>query len=159
MTIFPHLPQRVNDRSLKESDQPLLGLIDLAGLKLQQLADADETETLIARLEAAGNQLTQTVLNYWSQNRHIRMKFDIRPARPQDGPGMESGTNIWGRVEDTKHMVTTPLRTRSRGFIWFFSFLAWYSKLRKEGKKPILLLDEPGLSLHAKAQADLLRFF
>ena len=153
------LLQRVNSQNLKESDQPLLGLIDLAGLKLGQLVDADETETLIARLEAAGNQLTQRVLKYWSQNRHIRMKFDIRPARRQDGPGMETGTNIWGRVEDTKHMVTTPLRTRSRGFIWFFSFLAWYSKLRREERNLILLLDEPGLSLHAKAQADLLRFF
>ena len=108
------LLQRVSNGTLKESDQPLLGLIHLAGLKLEQLVDADETETLIARLEAAGNQLTQRVLKYWSQNRHIRMKFDIRPARPQDGPGMERGTNIWGRVEDTKHMVTTPLRTRSR---------------------------------------------
>lgn len=153
------LVQRLNNNTLEKSDQPLLGLIDLAGLKLEQLVDPDETETLIARLEAAGNQLTQRVLKYWSQNRHIRMKFDIRPARRQDGPGMEIGTNIWGRVEDTKHMVTTPLRTRSRGFIWFFSFLAWYSKLRREGRNLILLLDEPGLSLHAKAQADLLRFF
>ena len=153
------LMDRVSNNELEESDHPLLGLIDLAGLSLQQLIDADETETLIARLEAAGNQLTQSVLRYWSQNRHIRMKFDIRAARPQDGPGMETGTNIWGRVEDTQHMVTTPLRTRSRGFVWFFSFLAWYSKLRKEQSSLILLLDEPGLSLHAKAQADLLNYF
>ncbi len=87
------------------------------------------------------------------------MKFDIRPARPGDPPGMTSGTNIWGRIHDTKHDVSTALGTRSRGFVWFFSFLAWYSQLRKEGKSLILLLDEPGLSLHAKAQADLLRYF
>ena len=153
------LLDRQNNGTLQESDQPLLGLFGLARLKLEQLIDADETETLIARLESAGNQLTQRALKYWSQNRHIRMRFDARPARPQDGPGMDSGTNIWGRVEDTRHMVTTPLRTRSRGFIWFFSFLAWYSYLRRQGENLILLLDEPGLSLHAKAQADLLRFF
>ncbi len=153
------LLERVKSKELEESDYPLLGLIDLAGLSLQQLIDAEDTETIIARLEAAGNQLTQSVLRYWSQNRHIRMKFDIRPARPQDGPGMDEGTNIWGRVEDTQHMVTTPLRTRSRGFVWFFSFLAWYSQIRKEQSNLILLLDEPGLSLHAKAQADLLRYF
>ncbi len=150
---------RVNRNALKEPDHPLLGLIDLAGLKLEQLVNPDNTETLIARLEAAGIQLTQSVLRYWSQNRHLRMKFDIRQALPQDGPGLNSGTNIWGRVEDTKHAVTTPLKTRSRGFIWFFSFLAWYSKLRKQYKNLILLLDEPGLSLHAKAQEDLLRYF
>ena len=150
---------RAANDTLEDSDQPLLGLIQLAGLKLEQLINANDTETLIARLEAAGIRLSQEVLTYWSQNRHLRMKFDIREARPGDGQGMDSGTNIWGRIEDTQHMVTTPLRTRSKGFVWFFSFLAWYSKVRREGANLILLLDEPGLSLHAKAQADLLRYF
>ena len=123
------------------------------------MIDPGKTQALIARLEAAENRLTRKVLAYWPQNRHLRMKFDIRPAQPQDGEGMTSGTNIWGRVQDTQHNVSTALGTRSRGFVWFFSFLAWYSKLRKEGENLILLLDEPGLSLHAKAQSDLLNYF
>ena len=126
---------------------------------MNQLAAPGRTEALLANLEAAENQLTQKVLNYWSQNRHLRMKFDIRPAQPEDPAGMTNGMNIWGRVHDTKHMVSTALGTRSRGFVWFFSFLAWYSQLRKKSENLILLLDEPGLSLHAKAQADLLRYF
>ena len=72
---------------------------------------------------------------------------------------MRSGTNIWGDVYDTKHMVTTELGTRSRGFVWFFSFLAWYSDVQSQKKRVILLLDEPGLFLHAKGQEDLLRYF
>lgn len=153
------LKRRVDNNALEESDHPLIGLIDLAGLKLDELVSPSRTEALIARLEAAENRLTQKVLTYWSQNKHLRMKFDIRPAQSGDGPGMNKGTNILGRIQDTKHMVSTPLRTRSRGFVWFFSFLAWYSKLQKEGENLILLLDEPGLSLHAKAQEDLLRYF
>ena len=153
------LLQRKRSDTLKDSDHPLLGLIGLAGLSLDTIASLNDTETLIARLEAAGNRLTQTVLRYWSQNSHLRMKFDIRQARPQDGPGMDHGTNIWGRVEDAKHMVSTPLGTRSKGFVWFFSFLAWYDKLRRDGENLILLLDEPGLSLHGRAQADLLAYF
>ena len=153
------LIQRVQNNTLNESDHPLLGLIHLAGLKLEQITNISQTESLIARLEAAGNSLTENVLPYWSQNKHLRMKFDIRPAHPKDPDGMTTGTNIWGRVEDTKHYVTTPLGTRSRGFVWFFSFLAWYQKLRSENQNLILLLDEPGLSLHAKAQGDLLRYF
>lgn len=151
------LKGRVESNALKESDHPLLGLIELAGLDLNQLTSSRRTEALIAKLEAAENQLTQSVLTYWSQNRHLRMRFDIRQAQSEDPEGMTVGTNIWGRVQDTKHMVSTPLRTRSRGFVWFFSFLAWYS--RQEDEELILLLDEPGLSLHAKAQADLLRYF
>ena len=153
------LKSRRAQESLEEADEPLLGLIDLAGLDLDQLTDPGKTEALIASLEAAESQLSVKVLRYWSQNRHLRMKFDIRPAQRDDPPGMTDGMNILGRVHDNKHMVSTPLGTRSRGFIWFFSFLAWYSQLRKSNENIILLLDEPGLSLHAKAQADLLRYF
>ena len=153
------LMERVRNNNLKASDYPLLGLINLAGLNLDQILDSPRTEFLIARLEAAGNSLTQRVLPYWSQNQHLRMKFEIRPGQSGDPNDMTGGTNIWGRVEDTKHMVSTAFGTRSRGFVWFFSFLAWYSQLRQEDGNLILLLDEPGLSLHAKAQADLLRYF
>ncbi len=153
------LMARVNSDALEEPDHPLLGLISLAGLDLNQLVAPERTEALLAKLEAAENQLTQKALAYWSQNLHLRMKFDIRPAQPEDPPDMRAGMNIWGRVQDTKHMVSTALGTRSRGFVWFFSFLAWYSQLRLEGENLILLLDEPGLSLHARAQADLLRYF
>lgn len=153
------LRERLANNELRPSDHPLIGLIELARLSLDQLIDPKRTEALLARLEAAENQLTDKVLKYWSQNRHLRLRFDIRPAQPGDPPGMTKGMNLWGRVHDTKHMVSTALGTRSRGFVWFFSFLAWYSQLRRKGQKLILLLDEPGLSLHAKAQQDLLRYF
>ena len=153
------LQQRVAATALEGSDHPLLGLLHLARLRLDQLKAPRRTEALLSKLEAAENRLTSTVLKYWSQNRHLRMTFDIREAQPEDPEGMTQGMNIWGRVRDTKHMVSTGLGTRSRGFVWFFSFLAWYSQLRDQGEKLLLLLDEPGLSLHAKAQADLLRYF
>ena len=153
------LMQRQANNTLEESDYPLLGLIELARLDLEQLTNPKRTEALISKLEAAENRLTEKVLAYWSQNQHLRMQFDIRPGHSGDPEGMTSGMNILGRVRDTKHMVSTALGTRSRGFIWFFSFLSWYSQLRQKGEQLILLLDEPGLSLHAKAQADLLHYF
>ena len=153
------LIDRRDSDALENSDRPLMGLLEIASLDIDDLINPGRTERLFARLESAANGLTSRALKYWSQNRHIRMKFEIQPAQPNDPDGMREGTNIWGRVEDTKHSVTTSLGTRSRGFVWFFSFLAWYSKLRREHQNIILLLDEPGLSLHAKAQADLLRYF
>ena len=153
------LRDRVASNALEDSDHPLLGLLDLARLDLERVADSDRTETLIANLESAESRLTEKVLTYWSQNRHLRMNFDIREGLTGDPEGMTQGLNILGRVRDTKHMVSTSLSTRSRGFVWFFSFLAWYSQLRQKGENLLLLLDEPGLSLHAKAQDDLLRYF
>jgi len=153
------LKQRKQSNALEPSDHPLLGLIELARLDLDKLLATTRTQELKNKLQGASNHLSSQILKYWSQNKHLRMTFDVRPALPGDPEGMREGTNIWGEVFDSKHLVNTSLGTRSKGFVWFFSFLAWYSAVKK-GKEPlVLLLDEPGLSLHGKAQEDLLRYF
>jgi predicted ATP-dependent endonuclease of OLD family len=153
------LSQRKAQNSLVPSDYPMLGLIELARLNLNDLLNPQRTQELVNKLEGAGNHLGRKVLKYWSQNRHLQTRFDVRPARPGDPNDMRTGHNVWAGVYDSRHMVTTNLGTRSRGFVWFFSFLAWYSQVQKKNEPVILLLDEPGLSLHAKAQEDLLRYF
>jgi predicted ATP-dependent endonuclease of OLD family len=153
------LQQRVGSHSLKPSDQPLLGLIELARLNLDQLLSPERTQDLKNKLEGAGVHLTQKILPFWSQNRHLQMRFDVRPALPKDPPEMHTGTNIWGEVYDTKHFASTSLGSRSRGFVWFFSFVAWYAQIQRANSNVIILLDEPGLTLHGKAQGDLLRYF
>ena len=152
------LKHRTNNNTLEHSDRPMLALVELAGLDLDQLMSPTRTQALINKLEGASNRLSKSFLQYWSQNKRLMMKFDVRPALADDPPGMRSGTNIWASVYDSVHQVSTLFGTRSRGFVWFFSFLAWFSQ-QKYSKHPlILLLDEPGLFLHASAQADLLRY-
>ena len=52
-----------------------------------------------------------------------------------------------------------PFDERSRGFVWFFSFLTYFSNLEEEKTNDlVLLLDEPGTNLHAMGQTDFLRF-
>lgn len=154
------LQQRMAEDRLLPSDHPLIGLLELAGLDLTELVSPSRTQDLKNKLQGASNYLTRQILKYWSQNKHLRLAFDVRPAQSGDPEGMRSGTNIWAEVVDQKHFVSTPLGARSRGFVWFFSFLAWYSRLRtSEHQRVILLLDEPGLSLHARAQRDLLCYF
>jgi predicted ATP-dependent endonuclease of OLD family len=152
------LQSRQSNNQLVDSDRPMLGLIELARLKLADLLSASRTEELVNSLEGASNHLSKQVLKYWSQNRHLSVQFDVRPAKPNDPEGMTSGTNLWGRVFDSVHRVTTLLGTRSKGFVWFFSFLAWFSQQKKRKEPLILLLDEPGLFLHGRAQGDLLRY-
>ena len=153
------LKQRVAAGTLEKSDHPMLGLIRKARLDLNSLLTPGRTRDLKNKLEGAGNHLTKSIVKHWSQNRHLQMRFDVRPAQPEDPEGMRNGTNIWAEVYDTRHMVTTGIGTRSRGFVWFFSFLAWYGDVQRKKQNVILLLDEPGLSLHGKAQGDLLRCF
>ncbi|MBV9825339.1 MAG: ATP-binding protein [Alphaproteobacteria bacterium] len=150
---------RLNAKKLLPSDYPLLGLINLARLDINDLLNAKRTLELTNMLEGAGNQLSRQILRYWSQNKHLQMKFDVREAKPEDPPHMRQGVNIWGKIYDSVHWATTELGSRSRGFVWFFSFLAWYEDVKRSRENVVLLLDEPGLSLHGKAQADLLRYF
>ncbi|TAN03260.1 MAG: hypothetical protein EPN36_13355 [Rhodanobacteraceae bacterium] len=153
------LAAREAQGKLEGSDYPLIGLINLARLDRAQLAATQNTVELKNKLEGAGNYLTRQVIKFWSQNQHIQMRFDVRDGKPGDPEGMRQGPNIWGEIYDTAHLASTPLGTRSRGFVWFFSFLAWYEDVKRQKQNVILLLDEPGLSLHGRAQADLLRYF
>jgi len=150
---------REDKAQLRDSDHPLLGLINLARLDHRKLVQTKNTTELKNKLEGAGNHLTGRIVKYWSQNKHIQMRFDVRDAKPEDPEGMRDGINVWGEVYDTVHWAHTPLGTRSRGFVWFFSFLAWYEDIKRQKQNVILLLDEPGLSLHGRAQADLLKYF
>nr|WP_281719809.1 AAA family ATPase [Nitrosomonas nitrosa] len=150
---------REDAKKLEDTDYPLLGLINLARLDHRQLVQTKNTTELKNKLEGAGNFLTKRIVKYWSQNQHIKMEFDVRDGKPEDPEDMRQGINVWGEVYDTVHWAHTPLGSRSRGFVWFFSFLAWYEDIKRQKQNVILLLDEPGLSLHGRAQADLLKYF
>lgn len=153
------LRERQQQEKLEPSDYPMLGLIQIARFKLEELLAPERTVDLIGKLEGASNHLSRQVLKYWSQNQHIRLHFDVRPGLTKDPEGLRDGTNLWGYVRDEVHEASTGIGKRSRGFVWFFSFLAWYSQQKQKSQQPlILLLDEPGLFLHASAQADFLRY-
>ena len=152
------IDRELNDQ-LQSSDHPLLGLLNLGHLDYKSLIENNSTMELKNQIEGAGNHLTRTIMKHCSQNKHIQMRFDVRDARRGDPPGMQNGINLWSEIYDSVHWVNTPLGSRSRGFIWFFSFLAWYEDLKRKNSNLILLLDEPGLSLHGRAQGDLLKYF
>lgn len=127
-------------------------LFELSGLQVSDIQSENNYEEFKAQLEATSNSITDKMFEYWTTNKNLEIRFDIEHA-----PDNTRYLNI--RIYNSKHRVTLPLKNRSKGFLWFFSFLVWFSKIQGDKKsKYILLLDEPGLSLHAAAQNDLLRF-
>jgi hypothetical protein len=100
------LKVRQSENKLNPSDHPMLGLIALADLEIDQIINSQNTQELKNQLEGAGNYLSRQILKYWSQNKHISLRFDVRPAKPGDPPGMQSGTNLWAEVYDSAHLVT-----------------------------------------------------
>jgi len=105
-----------------------------------------------AELEAISSLLTQRVRSNWRQNQHLRLLVKIESVPDQAGKPKRF---LQFRVEDTRHDFSSRLDRRSTGFRWFVSFVASFFEFEKDSGI-VLLLDEPGLSLHARAQKDLL---
>jgi predicted ATPase len=140
------------------SDQTARALLALAMTSPEQLS-GDAYEQRKAALEAVSNELSEQVFEYWTQNPNLRVRFDVDRVVEHPGtPSAEVHSYLEVRVEDTRHNFTNNFNQRSSGFQWFFSFFAAFSEFDNSHSNVIVLLDEPGLSLHGKAQADFLRF-
>jgi AAA15 family ATPase/GTPase len=155
--------QIITDKSqskLSMGDKIFLSLLEMADASVEQIQALSKFEILVGKLEAISNKLTSEIFEYWSQNKHLSVDFRFDSARPDDPAPYNSGYVFRTRIKNNRHGVTVPFDERSTGFVWFFSFLVWFSQVKKNyGTNLIILLDEPGLSLHAKAQSDLLRYF
>lgn len=155
------LPSRIDIEELnagrleKDEQKTSKALFELADINISELTTTADFERYIAELEATGNHITEELFKYWKANSQLRVKFQI--DRKMIGNTWHNILDI--RVENQKHAMSLPLGTRSKGFNWFFSFIVWFNKIQEDKKSNyVLLLDEPGLNLHASAQADLLRF-
>ena len=166
--VYDQLPGRValtdlnrrkrNDQ-LKFSDKIFLALLDMTSTGLEEIEGITELEKLIMELESVEASLTDKIKEYWTQNKNLEVNFRYDHAKPGDSPPMNEGFIFSTRIKNTRHRATVNFDERSMGFIWFFSFLVWFSQVKDNyGDNLFLLLDEPGLSLHGKAQQDLLRY-
>ncbi|MFB8281012.1 AAA family ATPase [Nocardia colli] len=132
-------------------------LLKVAGTTTEALRSED-FEDRTSELEAVGNDLTAQVFEFWSQNEQLEIKIDLdhQAVDASSRAGKQVIPYLETRVKDRRHGFTCNFNQRSAGFQWFFSFLAAFSEF--DGDDVVVLLDEPGLTLHARAQADFMRF-
>ena len=108
---------------------------------------ADKKAERTTLLNSASAKLTSEFRNWWRQGTY---KFRLQA----DGDYFR----IW--VSDDKRDDEIELEQRSTGLQWFLSFfLTFLVESQDAHKGAILLLDEAGLTLHPKAQEDLMDFF
>lgn len=113
------------------------------------------------KIENLNHSLTVNFQDFWQQsigrNNKIRIQFELDHYSAAYGekagkPYLE----FWIKDEGERLYP----KQRSRGVRWFLSF---YMELRaaagKNNKPMVLLVDEPGVSLHARAQEDVLKVF
>jgi len=153
------LMARKRNGTLTNEDRIFEALLGLAGTTIETLHSATTFEAFRSNLRAVSNQISEQIFKYWTQNRHLDVEMTLDQARPNDPAPYNTGYIFRTRIANRRHRADTGFDERSSGFVWFFSFLVWFYRLRQTYKKNlIILLDEPGLTLHARAQADLLRY-
>lgn len=165
--------EKLNSNSLDSSEndyKTAKALFELADINTEEILESESFEDYIAELEATEAIISEELFKYWQTNKNLSITFQIdkvakkenRTINTNYGQQQVTDVNIVEHVLDIRVKnkgVSLPLKNRSKGFNWFFSFLVWFKKIQEDqGSNYILLLDEPGLNLHASAQADLLHF-
>jgi hypothetical protein len=135
---------------LTPGDRAFLSLLDVAGLDLADLQDVEDWRRRLTELETASATVSEEAISYWGQSGDIRIR--IQSA----GEGDERLLDV--RVENRARDVTVGFEQRSQGFRRFFSTFCQLSALRTQAENVVVLLDEPGLNLHARAKQDFLNF-
>lgn len=153
------LQQREANNQLDAADRTFIAFIEQTSTTVKELATVAQFEPINAKCEAVSNKISAELRKFWKQNRRLKVRFSRMAAEPKDPPPYNAGNIFRIRIENQLHEVTVPFDDRSAGFVWFFSFLVVFSQVTQRfGDNVVLLLDEPGTSLHGKAQGDLLGF-
>lgn len=149
---IPEYLQRISQGTATAADENFSKLVKVAGLDPGQLnallsQNHEERQLLANRASAV---VTAKMRELWTE-RQLTVRFNL-DERHFDT--IISDPNLF-------YPVDVNLDERSRGFKWFFSFYMTFAADTAGGyaEDAVLLLDEPGLFLHAMAQRDLLDHF
>jgi predicted ATPase len=140
-----------NPTKLTESDYSFEKMCKVAGINPQQLHklnSENDHETRNQLANRASAVVTTELRRLW-KDRQLKVRFN------PDGNHLDTLISDPNTVYD----VEVNLDERSRGLKWFFSFYItfWADTQGGTAENAILLLDEPGMHLHALSQGDLLR--
>jgi energy-coupling factor transporter ATP-binding protein EcfA2 len=146
------LVRRRNEGRRQAGDENFMKLLKVAGLDLDEIhrllsQDHEKRQQLANR---AGSVITKKLREIW-KDRALKVRFNL------DGQHFDTLISDPNKTYD----VEVNLDERSRGLKWFFAFFINFAADTDGGpaENAILLLDEPGLYLHAVAQRDLLNHF
>lgn len=134
-------------------------LLKLANANIETLRSSD-FEEMTTEIESVSANLSEQVFEYWHQNDSLSVSAVINPVAITDEHGtqrIEKRLSLRIR-DDSRKSYSCSFEDRSTGFKWFFSFFAAFGCYSDQKRTAIVLLDEPALSLHGKAQADFLSF-
>ncbi|HEY1791266.1 MAG TPA: AAA family ATPase [Verrucomicrobiae bacterium] len=140
--------ERKKKNDLQDEDETVMLIMEMAGLNLEEevkKGGQEDREQRALDMNDASQTLTNEIADRWSQKRY-EVKFNA------------DGQHFITFVKDIGQKGLVSLEERSKGFQWFFSFdMTLMYETKGKFENAVILLDEPGLHLHAAAQRDLLK--
>ena len=85
-----------------------LEFLEIAGIPLEDIVNVRTYETFNAKLQGASNNITDQILEYWTQNPDLAVRVDVSSSKPDDKPPFNSGTIGRARIYNQLHRVDTP---------------------------------------------------
>ncbi|MDA3953834.1 MAG: AAA family ATPase [Bacteroidales bacterium] len=112
------------------------------------------------RIENLNGEITIDFHEFWSQKISAQNKIHLNfELEHYDNSIPEKSGNPYLEFWIKDNYERLYPKQRSRGVRWFLSFYLELKATAMSKQKKVLLIDEPGLSLHAKAQQDVLKVF
>lgn len=147
------LEKHDDDEGLDPGDRVFLALLSVAGLDLDDFRDVDDWRAMTAELEATSAKVSAEAMQYWTQSGDLEIR--LQPTTTTTDTGEKHVLDV--RVQNRDRNVTVEFERRSHGFRRFFSTFCLLSEI-EASDDVVLLLDEPGLNLHARAKREFLAF-
>lgn len=151
----------VRGNTSAEGYKAALNFLTITGLDYS-FFQQPSTRILKQKIENLNGELTLNFQDFWRQNvgKNNKIKINFELANYDHSAGDRSGKpyiEFW--IKDEAERLYP--KQRSRGVRWFLSFFMELkaTALDKSRQNKILLIDEPGVSLHARAQEDVLKVF
>lgn len=144
--FLPFDPITLEDAEKNQAVKNYFTLAEVDIDKLKQLRDARDNYNLTQYLKSKSYVIEEDFKGYWKGQDKLDLRLEL---------AIENKIVFYFYEKRRKRPLPFKLNQRSKGLQWFLSF---YLTVAAECKKyrSVVLIDEPGLFVHAKAQEDIL---
>jgi AAA15 family ATPase/GTPase len=138
---------------------------------LPMFTKSNDGEKIQQVVDRAARAVTNVVFEKWNRifneeidDKEIIIKFSVDEAPDivvENKKEKSKNHDVWIEFFVKDGVKRFPIKDRSLGFRWFFSFLLFtqFRAARSENRAVLFLLDEPASNLHAAAQQKLIESF
>ncbi len=162
------LPNKIDIEDIESKSDNVQGVqgvknfLVIADLTTEDFPKNDENRIFANKIDQINEKITQDFQNFWQQeigkNNKIKIHFEYKFHSSAEADKIGKPFLAFYIRDQYERLYP---KQRSEGVRWFLSFYIQIkaSRIRSQEKGIVLLVDEPGNNLHAKAQEDVLKVF